>query len=170
MSEVLYVGYTDALLDFLQSPLKKDLDKQIGNPLGFDPPNIPLLGFFGGYNETSDGEYQAYTGQKGVEKVGMIQSWRGLTRLPFWNTNETANLIDTTGNLLLIRYASTNCLDGALSGSFLKKKTSLRLFQSFLCRHLILNYDGEEKIEGIDSYRFTFDKNNLNPHAPSFEG
>jgi hypothetical protein len=61
-------------------------------------------------------------------------------------------------------------LDGALSGSFLEKSGSLRLFQSFLCRHFLLNYEKEETVEGIKSYKYSFDPNNFNPYEKKFVG
>ncbi|KAI6209544.1 Arsenite-resistance protein 2-like protein [Aphelenchoides besseyi] len=155
MREVLFVGYTDALIDFLQSDLKKDLDKEFGNLLGFDPPPIPLLGYFAAYNDTTDGQYTAITGKVSDLKTGLIQTWRNMSQLPWWKSNETNNLVDTT--------------DGALSGLFIKKN-SLRLFQSFLCRHLVLDYKTNEKVEGIPTYRFEFNSQNFNPYTDQFRG
>jgi hypothetical protein len=57
-----------------------------------------------------------------------------------------------------------------LSGSFLKKDGSLNLFQSFLCRHFLLKFKKEETIEGIKSYKYLFDADNLNPYAKKFAG
>ncbi|KAI6244025.1 CD36 antigen family-containing protein [Aphelenchoides fujianensis] len=144
MRDVLFIGYTDALLDFLQSDLKKDLDKQFGNLLGFDPPPIPLLGYFAAYNDTTDGQYTAMTGATADVKTGLIQSWRNMTKLPWWKTNETNDLTDTT--------------DGALSGL------------PFLCRHLVLDFAAKEKVEGIPVYRFDFNPNNFNPYEKQFAG
>lgn len=135
--------------------MKKELDSTFGNVLGFDPPDIKLLGFFAGYNQSTDGEYVAMTGQSGVEQTGLIQSWRGLANLTFWASDETNSLKDST--------------DGALSGGFLEKK-SLKFFQSYLCRHFPLVYDSEDTVEDIKAYKFKFDANSYNPYQKGFEG
>lgn len=96
----LFLGYTDGLLDFLNSDLKKDLEAVFGNPLGFEPPDIKLLGYFAAYNSTTDGEYIANTGQADVKTVGLIQKWRNSTKLDFWSTKEANDIKDTTGRLV----------------------------------------------------------------------
>jgi hypothetical protein len=88
--------------------------------------------------------------------------------LNFWKNNETNDISGTTGKLLLL-ILKHYFLDGSVSGSFLSKD-SLRLFQSFLCRHLRMNFDSEEKVENINSYKFILDSNNFNPYAEGFEG
>ncbi|KAI6191693.1 hypothetical protein M3Y97_00255400 [Aphelenchoides bicaudatus] len=155
MNEIIYVGYTDGLLDFLNSDFQKQLKNAFGNILGFDPPDIKLLGFFAGYNHTADGNYTAHTGQADYKKVGLIQKWQNSSTLDFWKSKDANDLSETT--------------DGALSGSYLEK-TDLNLFQSFLCRKFKLNYVEEETIEGISSYKYAFDPDNYNPYNSKFSG
>jgi hypothetical protein len=93
----MFLGYTDGLLDFLNSDFKKDLFDTFGNVLGFDPPDLKLLGYFAAYNGTTDGEYVAQTGQADVKKVGLIQRWRNKTKLDFWKSADANDISDTTG-------------------------------------------------------------------------
>jgi hypothetical protein len=81
----------------LNSRFQQDLKEAFGNILGFEPPNIKLLGYFAGYNGTTDGEYVALTGQADVKKSGLIQQWRNTKKLDFWNSTYANDITDTTG-------------------------------------------------------------------------
>ncbi|CAD5229429.1 unnamed protein product [Bursaphelenchus okinawaensis] len=154
--DTLFWGYTDAMVDFLNSRLKNDLEKYLGKPiLGFESPQIDVLGFFPWYNNTDDGVYEAYTGADEIQDVGLLKSWAGNSTLGWWNSDYANNVDKTT--------------DGVLSGSFLKDE-SLTLFQSFLCRHFALNNDGESTVEGIDAINYKPDPDSYNAFKEQYNG
>ncbi|CAD5234363.1 unnamed protein product [Bursaphelenchus xylophilus] len=154
--DTLFWGYTDSMVDFLNSELKRDIERLIGGPiLGFEAPEIDVLGYFPLYNNTDDGVYDAYTGSDEINNVGLLKKWVGSDSLEWWNSDYANNLDKTT--------------DAVISGSFIKND-SLTMFQSFLCRHFELLSDGEGSVEGINVIKFKPDPQSYNPHKELYSG
>ncbi|CAB3400149.1 unnamed protein product [Caenorhabditis bovis] len=126
-SGTLFVGYSDPIINLINSQLAKMVLSFLGNPL--EIPQVVTGGFFPEYNHTCDGNYTAKTGKDKVENTALIQTWLGRTHLPWWNSEETRDL--------------RNSGDGSFQKPGLKKSDKLKQFQSFACRTYSLSYSGQ---------------------------
>ncbi|KAH7689654.1 CBN-SCAV-4 protein, partial [Aphelenchoides avenae] len=158
MRDTLFLGYTDPLIDLLNSPMVTYLQTKVinGSLLGFPVPDIKVLGYFADYNGTNDEDYVADTGKKEPMHIGKIREWANATSLEWWGNNYTNDI--------------SGSVDGVYNGAFLEKNDPLKLFQSFICRHLRLDFDSTTTVSGISAYRYKFNKDNFNPGAGENSG
>ncbi|KAE9550610.1 hypothetical protein FO519_006181 [Halicephalobus sp. NKZ332] len=157
VKDVLFYGYKDPLISLINSPLVKIIEKLTGSPLfGFQVPNIKDIGFFPKYNHTSDVNYTVTTGKSDYKKVGLINSWGDSPSLGWWNS-EAAN--DITGSS-----------DGSYWGGYLKKEDSLKTFQSFVCRHLEMEYSEDTELDSISARTYVFPDDTFNTTLEKNEG
>jgi len=74
------------------------------------------------------------------EELGQYTQWQGMTKLPYWASDE-ANVINGT--------------EGLFFNPGLKKNGTLGTFTDDLFRSSIMGYSGEETIYGIPTYRYS---------------
>jgi len=74
------------------------------------------------------------------EELGQYTQWQGMTKLPYWGSDE-ANVINGT--------------EGLFFNPGLKKNGTLGTFTDDLFRSSIMGYSGEETIYGIPTYRYS---------------
>uniref|UniRef100_A0AC34F4Q2 Uncharacterized protein n=1 Tax=Panagrolaimus sp. ES5 TaxID=591445 RepID=A0AC34F4Q2_9BILA len=157
VKEALFLGYTDPLIDLINSPLVKLIEEVTGQSIfGFKTPDIQVLGFFPNYNHTGDESYVVNSGNSDYKKVAYIEEWANSTSLAWW-LSDAAN--DITG-----------ASDGSYWGGFLEKDKKLKNFQSFLCRHMEMEYIRDEDIDGISGYLYKFTNGVFNTSVPGNEG
>ncbi|KJH42560.1 CD36 family protein [Dictyocaulus viviparus] len=146
VKEILFDGYNDALLDAGNSELVKILSDLLNEGKSIIPipiPEMPLLGFFQGYNNSNDEEYWIDTGKIDINRLGKIITWANRTSLPdsWWPTDYSRSI------------------RGSDSGSFskmnLEKSDKLPFFQSFMCRSFTKTFIDETNIHGIPAYKFS---------------
>lgn len=103
MRDTLFVGYTDPMVDLLNSRLVKYIETKVinGSLLGFPVPDIKLLGYFAAYNGTSDEDYVALTGKSDSKQIGKIVEWANSSSLDWWGNNYTNDVSGSTGKRLL---------------------------------------------------------------------
>uniref|UniRef100_A0A915ABW6 CD36 family protein n=1 Tax=Parascaris univalens TaxID=6257 RepID=A0A915ABW6_PARUN len=143
--EVMFDGYNDPFLTFVHSDfytLLCDLFND-GEPLvPFPIPDMELMAYFSGYNNSNDEDYIIKTGKANIEEMGAVVQWAGARGLPHnWWITPQARMIN-----------------GSDSGNFnhprLSKNDVLPFFLSLLCRSFYATYSGETTVSGIRSYTF----------------
>ncbi|EGT46779.1 CBN-SCAV-4 protein [Caenorhabditis brenneri] len=134
----LFDGYNDPLITLINSPLTKTLLSILGNPIQL--PQVPMGGFFPQYSHTCDGNYTIRTGKDNTDYTGQIQKWNDLSHLPWWPTEDTADIRGTC--------------DGTIQKPGIQKKDSVVQFQSFVCRKYNLYYDESKTVNSIPTYGF----------------
>ncbi|KAI0227214.1 Lysosome membrane protein 2 [Lamellibrachia satsuma] len=77
------------------------------------------VGFLAGKNDTDDGVYTVFTGERDITRLGYIDKYNGSKYLTFWSTSY-ANEVNGT--------------DGSIHPPFMTKDTTLQMFQSIICR------------------------------------
>lgn len=99
MRDTLFLGYTDPLIDLLNSPMVTYLQTKVinGSLLGFPVPDIKVLGYFADYNGTNDEDYVADTGKKEPMHIGKIREWANATSLEWWGNNYTNDISGSVG-------------------------------------------------------------------------
>lgn len=51
----------------------------------------------------------------------------------------------------------------------MNKKDPIKFFNSFACRHFVINFASKQTVDGIDTYQYTYNKDNFNPYvAPNY--
>ncbi|KAL3859117.1 hypothetical protein ACJMK2_009349 [Sinanodonta woodiana] len=133
VKELLW-GYQDALLTASQK---------------IDPEwfYTDIIGYFINKNDTDDGIYTIYTGEKDISLLGVIDKYNGSSVLPFWTTYY-ANMINGT--------------DGSLSPPYIDKSRTMYSFASDVCRSVAGVYSEDSLTpQGIDVWRFTAPLNYL---------
>uniref|UniRef100_A0A8R1DR97 Uncharacterized protein n=1 Tax=Caenorhabditis japonica TaxID=281687 RepID=A0A8R1DR97_CAEJA len=141
MRDVLFEGFDDPLLDIAHSPLFIIL----ANLLGYGDqlhyiPEMKKFAYMSGYNNTYDENYWINTGYKDFSKLGHVENWAGLDKLPFWPT-ESANQIVGSDS-------------GSLAQIHLTQSDELPFFLSFMCRSFKKTYWKEEMVDGIKTMAF----------------
>jgi len=108
--------------------------------------NIPFdkFGWFYGRNgsETYDGQFQMFTGEDDIGKVGQISLWNGR---------------DNVGHLFP---APCDRLEGS-AGEFFpmnQSPTSISYFTTDLCRPIHFNFKEETEVSGIPAYKYHLDR------------
>ncbi|XP_070552515.1 lysosome membrane protein 2-like isoform X2 [Ptychodera flava] len=100
----------------------------------------PYFGLFQGQNNSDDGEYTVFTGEKDTTKLNIIDRWKGETKLPYWS-DEYANMINGT--------------DATLNPPFSSPYDDHYVFVSAACRSLPGKYDDQPlSVRGISVDRF----------------
>jgi hypothetical protein len=157
VKEALFLGYTDPLIDLINSELVHTIEEVTGKSLfGFATPDIKYLGFFPKYNHTGDENYVVNSGKSDYKKVAYIEKWANSSSLDWW-LSSSAN--DVTG-----------ASDGSYWGGMLDKDKKLKNFQSFLCRHMQMEYSDDVTIDGISGYSYKFSNGVFNTSLPGNEG
>lgn len=147
--EALFESYKDPLIKLINSPLVKLLEKITGKPLfGFSVPDIQDVGFFPKYNHTADMNYTVETGNSDYKKVALIKTWADSDSLQWWSSPEANNV--------------TGASDGSYWGGYLKKEDKLKNFQSFVCRHLEMEYSYDTTVDGISTRAYVFPEDTFN--------
>lgn len=90
-------------------------------------------------NGSDDGIYTVFSGEKDIQRLNEINTWRNKTSLGFWNT--------TYCNML-------NGTDGSMWHPFIKKSERLSLFSSDICRSVYVDYNKTTYVKGIKTYHF----------------
>ncbi|XP_018413132.1 PREDICTED: scavenger receptor class B member 1 [Nanorana parkeri] len=127
VKELLW-GYSDPFLDFMNTLL---------------PGKLPFKGKFGlfaDFNNTNSGIFTVNTGVKDISQVQMVDTWNGLSKVNFWNS-EQANMINGTA--------------GQMWPPFRTPAQPLEFYSPDACRSLTLVYEKEESFRGIPTYRYT---------------
>uniref|UniRef100_A0A183GI62 CD36 family n=1 Tax=Heligmosomoides polygyrus TaxID=6339 RepID=A0A183GI62_HELPZ len=145
VKEILFDGYSDALLNVGHSQIIYFLSGVLNGGKSIIPipiPDMPLLGFFQGYNNSRDEDYWIQSGKAGINHLGEIVTWANQTSLPdsWWPT------------------AYSRSIRGSDSGSFckmhLEKSDQLPFFQSFMCRSFTKTFLEETTVHNIPSLTF----------------
>ena len=100
MKEALFLGYTDPLIDLINSKLVKTIENSTGQPLfGFPTPDIKALGFFPRYNNTGDENYVVNSGKSDYKKVAAIETWANSTSLGWWHSDVANDVTGASGTI-----------------------------------------------------------------------
>ncbi|CAB3400548.1 unnamed protein product [Caenorhabditis bovis] len=166
--ESLFDGFNEPLLDLLHSDLvnifavyyfgSNSVLKQL-------VPQMKTFAYFSNYNNTYDENYWVNTGKKDINKLGVIESWAGLKKLPktFWPSDYARQIRGSDS--------------GSLCKMNLNEKDELPLFISFMCRSFTSVYLKNGNVNGFDTMLFavppddydtTLDKN-TGFRYPNFE-
>lgn len=105
-----------------------------------DPLLKGTVGLFAPYNGTFDGIYTVFSGKDDISKVGIIESWRGMGDLTFWD-DKYCNMINGT--------------DASSFAPFLDKTKPLYFFSPDICRSVFASYKESHDLKGIEVYRYT---------------
>lgn len=137
VGELIFDGYPDAVLDFLEE-VKEIL------PPEFPVPDIPFekFGWFVDRNNSAefDGRFQIFTGADDIKKLGMMNLWNHKTKTPFYS-DECSDVFGSTGVLW----------------PPLKLGKDVSMFPTDLCRSITLKYEGEVKKHGINGGKWIGD-------------
>uniref|UniRef100_A0A914URS9 Uncharacterized protein n=1 Tax=Plectus sambesii TaxID=2011161 RepID=A0A914URS9_9BILA len=151
VGEALFDGYSDKLITAIcNHTLLRDICEKLAR--------VPKrVGFFYGQNATDDGVYFAHTGQKRIEDLGQIITWKNMTILPsdWWSSSDSLIIKGT---------------DGSLVKPGLDRKDLLHVFVSAICRSTYLSYQSDTEYEGIPAYRYGMSKEILNGSRPENKG
>ncbi|XP_058850199.1 scavenger receptor class B member 1-like isoform X2 [Acipenser ruthenus] len=124
-------GYEDPLVDFLNN---------------FFPGMIPFKGKFGlfaDFNNSNTGLFTVHTGVDNIRKVHMVDSWNGLKKVNYWNS-EQCNKINGTA--------------GQMWPPFMTPETTLPFYSPDACRSMELVYERSGEMLGIPTYHFVAPK------------
>ncbi|XP_052060538.1 lysosome membrane protein 2-like [Mytilus californianus] len=99
-----------------------------------------FVGYFMNKNNTDDGVYTIFTGEKDITKLGMIDKYNGSSYLNFWST-KSANMVNGT--------------DGTLGPPYLSEDRTLYLFASDICRSVSGEWTSNVKVKDISLRRYT---------------
>uniref|UniRef100_A0A3Q4GF12 Scavenger receptor class B member 1 n=1 Tax=Neolamprologus brichardi TaxID=32507 RepID=A0A3Q4GF12_NEOBR len=124
-------GYDSGLVDFLNKYL---------------PGMIPTSGKFGlfsEFNNSNTGLFTVFTGKDDIRKVHRVDSWNGLTELPYWRTAQS-NMINGTA--------------GQMWPPFMTKESTLPFYSPDACRSMELVYQRPGEMYGIPLYRYVAPK------------
>uniref|UniRef100_A0A8C5PBP5 Scavenger receptor class B member 1 n=1 Tax=Leptobrachium leishanense TaxID=445787 RepID=A0A8C5PBP5_9ANUR len=126
VKEILW-GYEDPFLNFLNT---------------FLPGKLPFkdkFGLFADFNDSDTGLFTINTGMEDITKVQMIDTWNGLKKVNFWNSNVT-NMINGTA--------------GQMWPPFRKPSEDLEFYSPDACRTLKFVYSKKAEFRGIPTYRY----------------
>ncbi|KAM8961879.1 scavenger receptor class B member 1 [Pelodytes ibericus] len=126
VKEILW-GYEDPFLDFINI---------------FLPGKLPFKGKFGlfsDFNNSNTGIFTVNTGAGDIGKVQMIDTWNGLKKVSYWNSEES-NMINGTA--------------GQMWPPFRKTSETLQFYSPDACRSLSFVYEKEANFRGIPTYRY----------------
>ncbi|CAG2214867.1 CD36L2 [Mytilus edulis] len=118
----------------------KDKMLEVGNELAPQWFYTDFVGYFMNKNNTDDGVYTIFTGEKDITMLGMIDKYNGSSYLNFWST-KSANMV--------------NGSDGTLGPPYLSDDRTLYLFASDICRSVSGEWTSNVKIKDISLRRYT---------------
>ncbi|XP_053136423.1 scavenger receptor class B member 1 isoform X2 [Hemicordylus capensis] len=124
-------GYDEPLLDFLNS---------------IKPGMLPFKGKFGLFvalNDTDSGLFTVHSGMDDIAKVHMVDTWNGLRKLSYWNSDE-CNMINGTS--------------GQMWPPFMTPSTPLTFYSPDACRSMELEYRDSGHFKGIPTLTFVAPK------------
>ncbi|CAO2617186.1 Platelet glycoprotein 4 [Lemmus lemmus] len=96
------------------------------------------VGVFYPYNDTADGVYKVFNGKDNINKVAIIESYKGKRNLSYWPSY--CDMINGT--------------DAASFPPFVEKSRVLQFFSSDICRSIYAVFESEVDLKGIQVYRF----------------
>lgn len=120
-------GYDSKLVDFLNKWFPGML------------PSSGKFGLFSEFNNSNTGLFTIHTGRDDIRKVHKVDSWNGLTTLPYWQTPQ-CNMINGTA--------------GQMWPPFMTTESTLPFYSPDACRSLELVYQRPGVMKGIPLYRF----------------
>ncbi|XP_064378104.1 scavenger receptor class B member 1 isoform X1 [Dromaius novaehollandiae] len=129
VGEIMW-GYEDPLIDTLNMLV---------------PGLIPFQGKFGlfvEFNSSDSGLFTVYTGMEDISRIHMVDSWNGLRKVNYWQTDE-CNMINGTSGEMWPPFMSP---------------TSLEFYSPDACRSMKLVYEQSGEFEGVPTYRFVAPK------------
>ncbi|XP_023400242.1 platelet glycoprotein 4 [Loxodonta africana] len=107
--------------------------------LSLVPYPVPTtVGVFFPYNNTVDGVYKVFNGKDDINKVAIIDTYKGKKNLSYW-----ASYCDMI-----------NGTDAASFPPFVEKTRVLQFFSSDICRSIYAVFGSEVNLKGIPVYRF----------------
>ncbi|XP_049909203.1 scavenger receptor class B member 1 isoform X1 [Epinephelus moara] len=124
-------GYDSGLVDFLNKYLPGML------------PSSGKFGLFAEFNNSNTGLFTIHTGQDDIRKVHKVDSWNGLTELPYWRTPQ-CNMINGTA--------------GQMWPPFMTRESTLPFYSPDACRSMELVYQRDGVMKGIPLYRYVAPK------------
>lgn len=147
IKQLAFDGYRDIII--LLSPLlKRDIPFKNG-----------LFAWLYGKNDTDDGNYTVFSGEDGLDKLNVIDTWNGKNSLTFWK-GKSCNMF--------------NGSNAEIGPPILPYQTTYTFFQSVFCRSLTLDYVDDVDHLGVTSRRFmttnmTFANGTHNPANKCFD-
>ncbi|XP_076321091.1 scavenger receptor class B member 1-like isoform X2 [Tachypleus tridentatus] len=129
--ELLFEGYSDRLIE----------EAQTLSPLPYDK-----FGWFYGKNNSDDGIYNIFTGEKGIEKLAQIDNWNRSKEVRVWE--KTCNQINGTAGDMWPPFRSSSDI-------------KLTMFVTDICRSITLKFHEETHVKGVKAYSYVADKNML---------
>ncbi|XP_071087772.1 scavenger receptor class B member 1-like [Haliotis cracherodii] len=97
------------------------------------------FGFFYKWNGSDEGQFTVYTGAEDLARLSKVDTFNGLTNAPFWSTPYARML---------------NGTDGTFFPPFLDKHKPLFFYSPNACRTLYMDFDRENIVKDIDTYRY----------------
>lgn len=135
VKQLLFEGYPDLLTTF--GPL---LNPKIPSN------NNGRFGWLMGRNATDEGMFTVFTGKDQMDKLNIIERFKGQTRLDYWRERSVCNSIKGSTNAQMFPpIKDTN--------------RSLYLFHPDFCRRWKLNFRGEVEKNGVTAHRYVPDDN-----------
>ncbi|KAI9565812.1 hypothetical protein GHT06_009607 [Daphnia sinensis] len=103
-------------------------------------PEDPRFGYFYGVNGTNQGEFKIESGANGLDKLGLIRTWKGEDSLSYWK-DPYCDMINGT--------------DGAIYPPVVDVNERIYIFVTDLCRSIYTTYERDIETMGINTHRFT---------------
>ncbi|XP_054156908.1 scavenger receptor class B member 1-like [Oppia nitens] len=144
--QLLYDGYPDLLTTF--GPM---LNPKIPST------NAGRFGWLINRNGSDDGEYTVFTGRDSIDRLNIIDRFKGLRELDYYRNNSECNSFADSTN-------------GQLYPPIGDQSKELFLFSPDFCRRIRLHYQRELDKYGITVYRYTPDSTtflNADDHPPN---
>ena len=109
-----------------------------------------LFGLLVGKNESA-GEFNMFTGEQDLSRLGVISRWNGKKRHDYWHTDECNEILGT---------------DGSMFPPPLTPNSKLMIFSPEMCRPLHLTYQKDLVRNSVPVYRFALPDDYFNTSAP----
>jgi hypothetical protein len=134
IKQLLFEGYPDLLTSF--GPL---LNSKIPTN------NNGKFAWLYGRNASDDGLFSVYTGKDNIERLNMIDKYKGMNSLNHWAEGSECNALNGSTNAEIFPP--------------IKEGESLYLFHPDFCRRWKLQFKGKIQINGITAYAYSPDSN-----------
>lgn len=128
--QLLFEGYNDTLVKLAQELFDLPYDK---------------FGWFYKRNNTDDGEFTMFTGEKDILHNGEINKWNGMSTVKDWKP--PCNMINGSAGDFFPPYS--------------KPEGRLSMFVTDICRSLHFSYISSKEIRGLKAYRYWADNTEL---------